>query len=257
MPWQLTHADGLLAGRPLATVMACGGVLNDAPLAASIDAGQANDPASLADKLAPFWRDDVHNWLILPEAQRVHRDWWQSLAGNGPDPGFGRAQVALALKQMTSLQLPARLLAVDRVPLNEGWTDNVLALDWQPAKQGLEFIWSRVDGRLDGKTDVGAMLEQACSAAPNPEVVLCPGNVSDGAIERLLPFMGSLAAWAAPAVRWEFAEARVGPMGVVGGLYSWLWLHEGYRMGDWQQTAAVIDMDQSPLVGLSLVNFRP
>lgn len=255
MRWQLSGAEGVLAGRPLAEVLACGGVLNDAPLPARVDASRIHAPETLADRLAPLWRKDRYNWLILPDTQRPARTYWESYTGEGPDAGFGRAQVVLALRQMASLGQPARLLAVDRVASGEGWTDSVLALDWEPAERGLALLWSQLDGRLDGKTDVGALLEQASGRVSRPGVIVCPGTASDNTLERLLPFLTSLGPWTVPSVRWEFAESRVGPLGVVGALYSWFWLQEGFQFGEWQGPAAVMDMDQSPLVGVSLVDY--
>lgn len=258
MRWQLTAPEGWLAGYPLAEVLANGGVLDGAPVVAPADPLRPLAPELLAERVAPYTRPgrERHHWLVLPDNQREHRAFWAANAGDGPEPGFGRAHVTLALRQMISLGQPARLVAVDRVAIGDEWTDSVLAMDWQPAAQGLGMIWSQLDGRLDGKTDVGAMLQMAADRVPCPELLLCPGNISDGAMERLLPFLSSLGQWTAPSVRWEFAEARVGPLGVVGALYSWFWLQDGYRLGEWRGVTAVMDMDQSPLVGLSLVDYQ-
>lgn len=258
MRWQLTNPAGQLAGYPLAEVLANGGLLDAAPIMATADPIRPLAPEALAEMMSPFIKlsSGCHHWLVLPESQREYRAFWEAQAGQGPEPGFGRAHVTLALRQMVSLGQPARLVVADRVTVDGGWTDSVLALDWQPVGQGMGMVWSQLDGRLDGKTDVGAMLQQAASRVPCPELLLCPGNVSDGAMERLLPFLSSLGQWSTASVRWEFAEARVGPLGVVGALYNWFWLQEGYRLGEWQGIAAVMDMDQSPLVGLSLVDYR-
>lgn len=68
------------------------------------------------------------------------------------------------------------------------------------------------------------------------------------------PFLAELGPWASQQVRWEFPEARLGRLGVVGSLYSWAWLEAGYRLGDWSEPCAILEMDDSEMVGLSVVS---
>jgi len=259
--WQLTAIEGNLG--ELSASAALGPNLNDLALVPD-DQGQCRiTPVSdlsgrdlLWSRVKPLLDESGPNWVILPHDQRQDRDWWEGQLGDRAELGFGRAAVALSLSQMNRLAVPGRLIAADVPAEDRPGVEGVLALAWSPAEQGLNFDLARMDGRLDGDTDVGALLDLGREAQPNPEILSCPGTGSDGYLERLLPFLAHLGPWAAPTVRWEFPETRIGPMGVVGSLYSWAWLEAGYRLGDWSGPSAMLEMDESPLVGLSVVSWQ-
>ncbi|TVP58432.1 MAG: hypothetical protein EA349_04645 [Halomonadaceae bacterium] len=156
---------------------------------------------------------------------------------------------------MNRLAEAGRMIAAHLPDPGERGLEAVMVLEWTPAPFGIHFLRNLVDGRLDGKTDVGALIDQGREVAPHPEILICPGFSGDD-LERLLPFLRHLGSWAAPVVRWEFAESLLGPLGVVGSLYNWAWLETGYRLSDWQGQAVVLDMDQSPLVGLSVIHWQ-
>lgn len=209
----------------------------------------------LWSRLSPYVSHAHPNWVILPHAERQRRDWWWQQLGHVAEIGFGRAAVVLALSQMNRLGVTSCLLAIDAAASDQAGIDGVLALQWSPSPTGLGFDMTLVDGRLDDKTDVGAMLSAGRSLLEQPEVFFCPGNGSDGYLDRLLPFLSQLGSWAGQAVRWEFAEAALGRLGVVGSLFNWAWLEAGYRLQDWSGPSVVIELDESPLVGLSIVNW--
>lgn len=256
MRWQLTQIQGRLGALSAAEVLA------KAPM--RVDEQSMGPQASevgleghelLWARLAPLLALDTPNWIILPHTERQRRDWWQQRAGSVAEIGFGRAAVALALSQLNRLGVPGCLLAADLPVGDQTGVEGVLALRWTPSQEGLGFDLTLMDGRLDGKTDVGAMLDTGREVVASPEVFFCPGTGSDGYLERLLPFLSHLGSWTGPEVRWEFAEASLGGLGVVGSLFNWAWLEAGYRLGDWTGPGAVIELDESPLVGLSVVNW--
>ncbi len=257
MRWRLTEARGSLAGVSLARLLANGGVMPGVSPGHKGNTTAAEERTWFQEQIHQYLDPELPTWILLPDRERVRRDWWQELTGRRVEVGYGRAGVTLALSQINRLQGPARTVALDCQPglEPETWQDCWMELHWHPADVGLGLNLNLVDGRLDGKTDVGVMLEQARNLLERPDVLICPGTGSDGALERLMPFMASLGGWAGRDVRWEFAEARVGNLGVVGSLYNWFWLYEGYRLGDWTHSAAVLDLDTSPLVGISVVDY--
>lgn len=258
MRWQLINVSGQAGELSAVEALTRTPVATDEQGQSWISQGCDRDlPMSegLWQRLRPWLDPGLPTWVILPYSERTHRAWWQGRLSDGAELGFGRASVALALSQLNRLAAPGRIIAVNRPAANEPGIEAVMALDWGPADHGLAFELTQMDGRLDGKTDVGALLELGRNTVHQPEVLFCPGTAGDGYIERLLPFLGALGPWAAQEVRWEFAEAPLGRLGVVGSLFSWAWLEAGYRLGEWQDPCAVIELDDSPLAGLSVVSW--
>ena len=256
MRWQLTRVNGALGSLSAAEALAkVPMVLNEQ------GQGKLKPIPSLADhevlwaRVQPELASAKANWLILPHDERQRWEWWQARVADLAEIGFGRAAVALALGQLNRLGVAGRLIAVDQAGTENLGVEGILVLDWTPAEHGLAFELSRMDGRLDGKTDIGALLAVGRNTLAQPEVLFCPGIGADGYLERLLPFFSELGLWASSEVRWEFAEADLGRLGVVGSLFNWAWLVAGYRLGDWAGPIAVIELDESPLAGLSIVNW--
>lgn len=259
MRWRLTGAEGTLAGVSMEDILDQGGLLNSAPNEVPGDSHQAGEQAWLKHQLAVSLEEPRPTWVILPERQRSARQLWQDRAGGRVEIGFGRSGVTLALSQINRLQLPATLVAFERMPGEQPdhVVENRLRLDLEPDPAGLALLLSLVDGRLNGETSPDTLLRQARAMVPVPEAVFLPGTGSDTCLDRLMPALGELGDWVARDVRWEFPEARIGPAGVAGSLFSWYWLQEGYRMGDWQGPVVVLDMDTSPLVGLTVADYNP
>lgn len=257
MRWRLTGAEGVLAGVPLDEILDNGGVLPGAPRETALRGNHAGEPPWFAQLIRRCQGSERPTWVILPDSERKHRDYWQELATGDIELGFGRAGVTLVLSQINRLRAPATLVAMDQTPgtqpdtVVESWSQ--LALE--PSDAGLGLALSLVDGRLDGEPDLTSLLAQAQGVTQSPAVMFMPGSGSDGYLDRLMPSLSAMGNWVAREVRWEFAEARIGALGVAGSLFNWYWLHEGYRLGDWQGPAVVLDMDTSPLVGLSVVDF--
>lgn len=257
MRWRLTRPEGILAGVPLEQILDCGGRLPGAPGEVAYHGNRSDDEAWLQQQLSRYLGLDLPAWIILPDRERSWRSQWQDTVGGRVELGFGRAGVALALSQINKLAAPATLIAIDRLPGHQPHTvlESQLRVDLVPDQTGLGFQLNLVDGRLDGRTDVGAMVEQVCAVAEQPQLLMCPGSGSDGCLDQLMPCLGASKGWVERSVRWEFAEARIGSLGVAGSLFNWFWLYEGYRLGEWQGPAVVLDMDTSPLVGISVVDF--
>lgn len=261
MRWELTSIEGQLGAWPAADLLAPG--LTESPLMPD-EQGQcliepkteASDKERLWSRIEPLLGSGKPNWVLLPEAQRANRDWWETRLSDIAEPGFGRGAAALALSQLNRLATPGRLIAGHTPEEGSEGIEGVMALEWAPSDRGMVFDLTRMDGRLDGKTDVGALLNLGRETVTQPEALLCPGTGGDGYLERLLPFLAELGPWARPEVRWEFPEARLGRLGVVGSLYDWAWLEAGYRLGDWTGPCAVMEMDESHLVGLSVVSWH-
>lgn len=260
--WQLTSIEGRLGGYPVNELLAPG--LAESPLVPD-EQGQCLieprlDDESVVQRLSslihPLLDPAKPNWVVLPETQRANRSWWEEQLGGVAEAGFGRGAVALSLSQLNRLATPGCVIAAHTPDEGSPGIEGVVALEWSPAEAGMAFDLARMDGRLDGKTDVGALLKLGRETATQPEALLCPGTGGDSYLERLLPFLAELGPWAGPDVRWEFPEARLGQMGVVGSLYDWAWLEAGYRLGDWAGSCAVLEMDESHLVGLSVVRWQ-
>lgn len=257
MRWRLTRAEGTLAGTPLDDILDNGGVLSGAPAEVPQHDDHAQEQAWLEQQFRAYLGGDRPTWVILPDQERSERHLWQDLAAGQVEVGFGRSGVTLALSQINRLQAPATLVAIDRMPGSRPLmeVESQLRVDLEPGETGLGLMLSLVDGRMDGNTDITSLLEQARAVAPTPEVLCLPGTGSDGCLDRLIPSLSALGDWGGQAVRWEFAEARIGPLGTAGSLFNWYWMHEGFRLGDWHGPVVILDMDTSPLVGLSVVDF--
>ncbi|MFW5825002.1 MAG: hypothetical protein ACOCVV_08555 [Marinobacter sp.] len=258
MRWRVTRAEGFLAGVPLADILAQGGVLPGLPQEFPGAMDPAGEQAWVAQQLGACLTGERPTWVILPDRQRNMRHLWQDQAAGRVEVGFGRSGVTLALSQINRLQAPATLVAFDRMPgaQPDHVMDSRLRLDLEPHSTGLGLQLNLVDGRLDGDTDMSSLLEQARAMASAPDALVLPGTGNDTSLDRLMPALGALGDWVDRDVRWEFPEARIGPLGVAGSLFNWYWLQEGYRMGDWQGPVVVLDMDTSPLVGLSVADYN-
>lgn len=261
MRWALTSVEGQLGTYPAADLLAPG--LTASPLVPD-EQGQclieprtdASNQSRLLGHIRPLLDADKPNWVVLPDGERAEREWWQAQLEDIAEPGFGRGAVALALGQLNRLATPGRIVAAYAPGQGEEGVEGALALEWAPSETGMTFELTRMDGRLDGKTDVGTLLKQGRETLTCPEALICPGTGGDNRLERLLPFLGDLGDWAGAQVRWEFPEAQLGQLGVVGSLYNWAWLEAGYRLRDWTGPCAVLEMDESHLVGLSVVSWH-
>lgn len=258
MRWRLTGAKGILAGAPLDEILDNGGVLTGAAKEILRDGDRAEEQRWLEQEVRQYLGTGRATWVILPDRERTERHRWQDLAAGQVEIGFGRSGVTLALSQINRLQSLATLVALDRKPGSQPRTvvESHLKVELEPAQSGLGILLSLVDGRLDGQTDLGSLLEQARGIVSSPEVIFLPGTGSDGSLDRLMPSLSAMGNWVGQDVRWEFAEARIGPLGTAGSLFNWFWLHEGFRLGDWRGPVVVMDMDSSPLVGLSVVDYN-
>lgn len=258
MRWRLTHAEGSLAGAPLEDLLDNGGVLGQG--ATEVPAFDTHDQEQvwLERQCRALTPNDRATWWVLPDSERHERHHWQDLAASEVQVAFGRSGVTLALSQINRLQEPATLVAMDRVPGSQPKTvvESRLRIDLEPDSGGLGLKLNLVDGRLDGSTDLTTLLEKARDSVPSPEVLFMPGTGGDASLDHLVPCLSAMDTWVGEAVRWEFAEARIGPLGVAGSLFNWFWAHEGYRLGDWQGPVAILDMDAGPLVGLSVVDYN-
>lgn len=258
MRWRLTRATGVLAGASLDDILDNGGVLAGVPEAVPQQDDRAGEQACLEQSFRDYLGGDRPTWVVLPDRERSERHLWQDLAAGQVEVGFGRSGVTLALSQINRLQAPATLVALDRMPGLQPQTviESRLQVDLEPSQMGLGLMLNLVDGRLDGDTDLTSLLDQARAVVAGPEVIFLPGTGSDGSLDRLMPSLSAMGNWVGRDVRWEFAEARIGPLGTVGSLFNWYWMHEGYRLGDWQAPTVILDMDTSPLVGLSVVDYN-
>ena len=257
MRWRLTRAEGTLAGAPLDDILDKGGVLTGAPVEVPRHDDHPQEQAWLEQQFRQYLGNDRPTWVILPDRERSERHLWQDLATGQVEVGFGRSGVTLALSQINRLQAPATLVAIDRMPGSQPQTvvENQLRVDLEPQDTGLGLMLNLVDGRLDGATDMIQLLEQARALVPAPEVLCLPGTGSDSSLDRMMSSLSAMDNWVGRDVRWEFPEARIGPLGTAGSLFNWYWIHEGYRLADWQRPAVILDMDTSPLVGLSVVDY--
>ncbi|XOZ32430.1 hypothetical protein ACMDCT_09445 [Halomonadaceae bacterium KBTZ08] len=259
--WALTSVEGQLGSWPAADLLAPG--LTASPLEPD-EQGQCliepradeSNQSRLLRRVRPLLDADKPNWVVLPEGERAERDWWRAQLADVAEPGFGRGTVALALGQLNRLATPGRVIAAYAPEPGEEGVEGALALEWAPSDKGMTFELARMDGRLDGKTDVGKLLNLGRETLAHPEALVCPGTGGDNNLERLLPFLGELGGWAGAQVRWEFPEAPLGQLGVAGSLYNWAWLEAGYRLRDWTGPCAVLEMDESHLVGLSAVSWH-
>lgn len=258
MRWRLSRAEGVLAGTPLDEILDNGGVLAGAPAEVPRHEDHAQQQAWLEQQLRNYLGGDRPTWIILPDRERSERHLWQDMAAGKVEVGFGRSGVTLALSQINRLQAPAALVAIDRRPGSRPHTEveSRMRVDLDPDEAGFSLMLSLVDGRTDGSTDLTGLLEQARAVVPDPEVLFLPGTGSDGSLDRLIPALSALGNWGGRDVRWEFAEARIGPLGNVGSLFNWYWMHEGFRLGDWQGPVVMMDMDTSPLVGVSVADYN-
>ncbi|WP_189575760.1 hypothetical protein [Marinobacter zhanjiangensis] len=258
MRWRLTRAEGVLAGTPLDEILDNGGVLTGAPADVPGHDDHARAQAWLEQQFRGYLDSDRPTWVILPDRERSQRHLWQDLAAGQVEVGFGRAGVTLALNQINRLQAPATLAAIDRMPGSQpqAVVESRMRVDLEPEEVGLGLTLSLVDGRLDGDIDLTSLMVKGRAVAPAPEVLFLPGTGSDGSLDRLMLSLAAMGDWVGKDVRWELAEARIGPLGTVGSLFNWYWLHEGFRLGDWQGPVVIMDMDTSPLVGLSVVDYK-
>ena len=257
MLWQLNQIRGALGSSSVQEVLAGKSVaINDRSQSWIDSASDMKKCNRLWEHLEPLLEPGLPSWIILPYAEKADHEWWHARAGKVAELGFGRAAIAVALSQLDRLGVAGRLLAVDAPATDGAGIEGVIALDWEPGEQGLTIEWARMDGRLDGKTDLGAILQSGREVVPQPELIMCSG-VGGEDMERLLPFMTHLGEWARQDVRWEFPEAGVGRLGVVGSLYNLAWLEAGYRLGDWSGSAVLLELDSSPLVGLSVIRYLP
>lgn len=259
MRWQLSRVDGALGACSIPEALAGAPVRVNENGQAWVASSAENEGADERDliwaRLEPLLVADLPNWLILPHTETTSRQWWQDRAGAVAEIVFGRACIPLALGQMARLGVPGRLIAVHRPPAGKPGIEALVVLEWTPAEEGMEFEFTCMDGRLDGKTDVGALLLAGQEVVSAPEVMVCPGTDGND-LERLLPFMSQLGGWSGPEVRWEFPEAAIGRLGVAGGLYSLAWLESGYRLGDFSGPAILLELDDSPLAGLAVVSWH-
>lgn len=223
MPWQLT-LNGQLGGQDAKAL-----------LAGALPGEQADD-----DALAPWLAEDRPNWCLL-----AYGDERAVPAGVGE--ARGRAGLMLLMSQLEKSQQAARVIA----PHAKG----VLALDLTPAAQGLAFIDLIMDGRWDANPDLAPLLRRARQNCPQPAAVLMPGSGADDRLERLMPFFGEMAGWTGPEVNWQFAEAGM-TLDTAGALYGWAWMAQGLAWGQWQGKAVVVELDDSPMMGLALVQWQ-
>ena len=258
MRWRLTHAEGSLAGASLDDLLDHGGVLGRGATEVPAFNTHAREQAWLEQQCRALTPADRATWWVLPDRERNERTLWQDLAASRVQVAFGRSGVTLAISQVNRLQEPATLVAMDRVPGSRPGTvvESWLRIDLEPDSGGLGLQLNLVDGRLDGSTDLTNLLEKARATVPAPEVLFLPGTGGDASLDHLVPCLAAMDTWIDRAVRWEFAEARIGPLGTAGSLFNRFWAHEGYRLGDWQGTVAILDMDTGPLVGLSVVDYN-
>ncbi len=258
MRWQLSNPSGLLAGVPVEVILEEGGALAVPPSEVALDEALEVQKNWLAERLKMLEGPEKPAWLVLPEQERSRQLPWQEQLPGNVEVAFGRSGVTLALGQATRLGAPATVLAMDRVPgVTPGKVvTSQLSMDLGPGDVGLAFLLGLVDGRPDRPTDLSDMLEHAGRVATAPEVLLMPGTGNDDSLDRLMGSLAAMGTWVDQGIRWEFAEARIGPMGVAGSLFNRYWLQQGYRLGDWQGTAVVMDMDASPLAGLSVVDYK-
>ena len=259
MPWQLTGIHGAIGDRHPEDLLTP--ELGSQPLVPD-DQGQCRVPGieaegvheRLVEVIEPLLLSDQPNWVMLPASEQEQRLAWEQRIGDRAEIGFGRGWNALAMSQLSRLGTAGRVIAARMASADEAGVEAVLALDWTPVDSGLELLFSRVDGRPEGGTDPGDLIRKGVEAVSQPEALLCPGNGSDGYIEQLVPALPALGDWVQPEVRWLFPEASVGTLGVAGSLFGWAWLAQGYRLGEFTETTAILAMDEGALVGLSLVS---
>ena len=255
--WRLSELTGQLAGVPVDAVLAAGGSLSIPSVETSTEEAQYTLDNWLTAQLAVLEANGQPAWLVLPEDERAQQPQWQERLPQTVEVTFGRSGVTLAVGQAVRLQTTAVIMAVDSVPGStpDKRITSLLRLELVPDASGLMIHWGLVDGRPGRPTELSALLQEAQEVAPVPEVLIMPGTGGDD-LRRLIRDLSALEHWVDQGVRWEFAEARIGPMGAVGSLFNRYWLQEGYRLGEWQGQAVIVDVDNSPLAGLSVLDFN-
>lgn len=242
--WQIASVSGCMGGVGIDEWFEKGFVPVHTPKESGADA-----PELSPECLMPYLATDRPAWVLLPAGELRHKERWQTACG-GLDIqfGFGRAGLALAMGSICRGGVPAQILAAD---CRSGV--QLLTLVLKPGP-GPGLCFSALDGRIDGANELGALLEKAQSAVADIEVLVCPGFPQEKGLKRLMPFLGSLARWNRPHLRWEFPEHMLPPAGVTGALWGLYWLLDGYRLGDWCQPGALLLVDEdSPLAGIIAV----
>jgi len=242
--WQISALVGEIAGRGLDDWFRSGFV----PAVCS-EPGEAHDGLLTPERIRPYLAPNCPVWIILPAAEHQHREQWlAAFTGHPVEIGFGRAGLALAVRAVDRAGVAAQILAADLQPELQ-----VLAMGLNPGA-GPCIHFSALDGRLEGNNDLAALLNNAQSAVPEIEVLVCPGTPQGCSFERIMPFLACLSRWNRPALRWEFPELVLDAPGVLGGLWGLYWLLDGYRIGDWHQPGALLLLDAvSPLAGIIAV----
>jgi hypothetical protein len=258
VPWQLTGIHGTIGSCPPEDLLTPG--LGAQPLVPDdqgqcripgVEAGDVHD--RLIEVIEPLLLPGQPNWVVLPASEQDQRLAWEQQVGDRAEIGFGRGWSALAMSQLNRLGTTGRVIAARMIRADEEGVEAVVALDWTPSEQGLELVFSQVDGRPEGGTDPGALIRKGGEVVTQPEMVLCPGTGSDGYLDQLYPAFAALGDWVQPEVRWSFPEASLGALGVAGCLFGWAWLVQGYNLGEFTEATAVLAMDEGALAGLSLV----
>ena len=242
--WQIASVAGHVAGRGIDEWFETG----FAPVSDSRQP-EASAPELSPEYLMPCLATDRPVWVLLPAGELRHKERWQAECDNRDIQfGFGRAGLALAMGSIHRSGVPAQILAADS---RSGM--QLLTLMLKPGP-GPGLCFSALDGRIDGTNELAGLLTKAQAAVPDIEVLVCPGYPQDRGLERLMPFLGSLARWNRPGLRWEFPEQTLPSAGVTGALWGLYWLLDGYRLGDWCQPGALLLLDEdSPLAGIITV----
>ncbi|WP_050657880.1 hypothetical protein [Gallaecimonas pentaromativorans] len=225
MPWQLS-LSGELAGVSAEALLA-----GMAPMPEDAPAPTAPEALLCADK---------PNWYLLAYGDQRPVPPQAQLAR-------GRAGLALVLSQLQKSGEGARVIAPHR--------QGVLALDITPAAEGIVCRELLMDGRWDANPDFGPVLRRARQHCPQPAAVLMPGSGADNRLERLMPFFGEMAGWTGSDVPWQFAEAGMA-LETAGALFTWAWMAQGLAWGQWQGDAVVVELDDSPMMGLAVVRWQ-
>lgn len=225
MPWQLS-LSGHIAGVSAAQLLA-----GEQPLP-----GVSHGP----EAIAPWLAADRRNWLLMPYGSKVQ-------APAGVEIARGRAAMALIFSQLNSSPRPGRIIAAV--------SGGVLALDITPASTGIAVSDLLADGRWDANPDFAPLISKARQLCPRPALMLLPGSGADGYLQRLMPFFGNMAGWTGSDVNWQFAEAGMN-LEMAGALYSWAWMAQGLAWGQWQGDAVVVELDNSPMMGVAIVRWQ-
>ncbi|WKE65731.1 hypothetical protein PVT67_00295 [Gallaecimonas kandeliae] len=229
MPWQLSLHGGRLGALPWPDALA--------------GLPQPQEPATLAG-----WQQALlegQTWLLLPQDERPRQAQWQ--AWGQVNLQFGRAGLAWVLAQLDKAKAPARLLAL--APKRPAW----LAIDWTPAASGLRLEHLALDGQPQGQLDLGALLEKGQAACPRPALLSCPGMGREADLGWLWPCLGKLGDWS--QAQWQFAEASLGELDVVGSLYRLWQLHQDFMEGALPGKAVTLELDSSPMAALAVLGW--